>query len=110
MSGRIAGTNVTASATNGIAIANKGAVSGKQHIVMAVSAGFSATPAAPVLLQILDPDISPNVLLWENYVSQPNGWQFPNGIAVTPGHNVVAILLAGGSNVVGKVNLNVVTQ
>lgn len=106
MTDRIGGWNTTATATNAIAIAAKGAVAGKQHVVKAVSASFSAAPAAPVLLQIVDPDVSPNIVLWEGYVSQPNGWTFPNGISVTPGHNVIAILLAGGSALLGKVNLH----
>lgn len=102
----IGGWVARATATNAITIASKGAVANKQHIVYGVSASFSAAPAAPVLLQIVDPDISPNVVLWEGYISTPWAPTFEGGLSVTPSHNVIAILLAGGSGITGKVNLH----
>jgi hypothetical protein len=106
VSDRIGGWNVRASASNGIATAAKGGDANKQHVVYSVSASFSAAPSAPVLCQIVDPDVSPNTVLWEDYVSAPVVAAFPAGITVPVGHNVEAILGAGGSTIVGKVNLH----
>ncbi len=106
MAGEIGGWSVTASKTNAPAVAEKAGVAQRQHVIYGISASFSAAPAGPVLLQIIDPDLSPNTVLWEDYVSTPIDRTFPAGICALIGHGIEVVLGAGGSAVVGKANIH----
>lgn len=106
-----AGWNVPAASVAGFpAVALKPAQSGKQHIIYAVDAEFSAAPSAPVLLTIVNPDVSPNTVYWQGFVPVTNDLDktFPKGVTIEPGAAVAAVLSANGS-LVGRVNLHGVT-
>lgn len=105
---RIAGWTVTASASSAVATATKAAQGSKQHIIYGIDASFSAAPGAPVLMQILDLSVSPSVVVWEGYTAGLVPVQFKQGLAITPGAAVAAVLASGGS--IGKVNLHGVTM
>jgi len=102
-----AGWVVTATATAAVATATQAAPSGgnKTHILYGVDWGFSATPAAPVLLQIKDG----STVIWSTYVLAGDRRVFERGIAVTLGNAVSAVLASGGGSVVGYVNIDGVT-
>lgn len=105
---RIAGWSVAASASSAVATATKAAESSKQHIIYGVDAGFATTPGSPVLLQILEDDVSPATVLWEGYVTTPNSFTFKQGMKCGIGRQVSAVLQSGGA--VGKVNLHGITM
>ncbi len=104
---QIGGWNVLGSATNLPAIAEKVGVAAKQHIIYRLDASFSAAPAAPVLVSLVCPDVSPNTVLWSGYVSTATPWPitFSEGLPVPAGQGVEVVLGAGGSAVIGRVNL-----
>jgi len=98
------GWAVTASDTNAITTATKAAVSGKQHIVHAVSASFASTTSG-ILLQILDGV----TVVFEDYIYDSGKFEFPRGISITKGGACSAVLAASGG-AVQKVNLHGVTR
>jgi hypothetical protein len=105
---RIGGWNVTATSVGGLpAVAERPAEANKQHVVYGVSAQFSAAPAAPVALQIINPDVSPNTVYWQGLVPITNDLSeiFLAGICIETGASVAAVLSGNGS-LVGKVNLH----
>lgn len=105
---RIGGWSVSASATGLPAIAHKAAQANKQHVIYSLSASFSAAPSAPVLVSLVLPDVSPNTVIWQDYLPLTNApfeRNFPAGICIPIGQAVDAVLLANGS-LVGKVNLH----
>lgn len=111
MSDRIGGWGVSgASGANTPFDIVKGADAKKQHIIYGFSASFSATPSGPVLIQLLDPDVSPNTVLWEDYLSAADERTFSAGLCLPPGHNVMLAAAAGGSGVVVALNLHGVSR
>ena len=106
---RIGGWNVPASGTHVPLTAAKTAQAGKQHVIYAVQATFSTAPAAGVLCQIVDPDVSPNLVLWDGYLggsTTPPEKTFPAGLCAPMGHSVVAELADPGSGVTAKLSLH----
>src|SRR6185437_3375409 len=101
------GWTATGTATAATATATQAAPSGgnKTHILYGVDWGFSATPAAPVLLQIKDG----STVIWSTYVLAGDRRVFERGIAVALGNAVSAVLASGGGSVVGYVNIDGVT-
>lgn len=105
---RIGGWNETATSVAGLpAVALRKAEVNKQHIIYGVSAQFSAAPALPVLLAIVDPDISPNRVYWQGEVPVTNNLSeiFLAGICIETGAAVAAVLSSNGS-LLGTVNLH----
>lgn len=98
------GWAVTASDTNAVTTASKAAATGKQHVVYAVSASFASTTSG-ILLQIKDD----TTVIWEDYVYDSQPFEFPKGLAITPGNACSAVLAASGG-AIQKVNLHGVTQ
>lgn len=89
------------------AVAHKPAEANKQHIIFAVFANFSAAPAAAVLLQLVNPDVSPNEIYYSGYVPITNTGdiQFSQGVPMPIGAAVDAVL-AGNGSLVGRVSLH----
>lgn len=74
--------------------------SGKQHVLSGMSISFNGTPSTPVEVMVIDPDVSPNTLLWDGYVGQSRDVEFPGGIHVPPGHQVAVAVAAGGGSLI----------
>ncbi len=112
MSGEIGGWNVSGSAASGsVATAQKPALSQKQHIIYSISASFLAAPAGGILCQIVDPDVSPNTVLWEGYFGgavDPPERTFPRGICAPIGHSVAAYL--ANASTTAKVEMHGMTR
>lgn len=104
---RIGGWSVTASKGSAPVIAEKVGVVTKQHVIYGVSASFSAAPSAPVLIQIVLPDVSPNTVLWQDYIAVGNAYErtFPAGLCAPPGQSVEIIMGTNGS-LTGIVNMH----
>lgn len=96
---RTAGWNEADSATNDTATAAHSAETGNQHVITSVQGAFSA--AAIALLQIKDG----STVVWELYIHNADAVLFQGGIKGTRGNAVSAVLAAGGSGIVGKVNI-----
>lgn len=101
------GWTATATATAATATATKAAPSGGNttHVIQGVDWGFSATPAAPVLLQIKDG----STVIWSTYVLAADKKSWVRGLKITSGNAVSAVLASGGAAVVGIVNIDGVT-
>ncbi len=94
-------TAATATATQAAPTAPAGG-SPKVLVIFGVDASFSATPAAPVLLQVRDGAS----VIWSDYIGQNYQRQFQRGIRVTAGNAASAVLASGGASVIGWVNLD----
>lgn len=83
-----------------------------QHIVYGLSVSFSAAPAAGVLCQLLGPDVSPNVVYWEGYLSAAGmqGVDFPMGISIAQKSQVLLAVGAGGGSVKATANIHGITR
>lgn len=90
-----------ANATNDVATATHAAHAQRQHIVDAVDASFSDSTKSAVL-QIKDG----TTVIWQGKVHGSFSQQFPSGISITPAAACSAVLAAGGSAIVGYVNLH----
>jgi hypothetical protein len=109
MSGRIGGWVVNASASAAIATAEKDAVANKQHVIYALDVSFSATPAAPVRVELLSSSASPGTSLYVGYVLAARTILFPEGLCVAQNTAVAAVLSSGGA-VIGEINMHGVTR
>lgn len=96
---RIGGWSVTASKTGNPAVAEKVAQVNKQHVIYGISCSFSAAPSAPVLVQLINPDVSPNTVLWQDYIAVGNAYEklFLAGICMPIGASASLVLGANGS-------------
>lgn len=111
MSDRIGGWNANAvSASNAVVTAHKAAVASKQHVLTGFDVSFTAAPASPVLVQIYEPDLSPNVPIWSGYVTGAYTSKTFDGLTVAPGQGVSIDVGAGGNSVTTRVNLQGVTR
>ena len=91
--------------TNAIATATHAAKVRENHVVMSVSASFSAS--ATKLLQIKDG----STVVWEGYVYNSEHVPFPNGIEISQGSACSAVLAASGTGgVIGKINLTGISR
>lgn len=83
---------------------------GKQLIVYGIGMSFNGTPGTPVLAQLVDPDVSPNPVLWEGYVGQARDVTFEAGQAIPPGHAAALQLGAGGAALIGVATIHYVAK
>lgn len=83
-----------------------------QHIVYGISVSFSAAPAAAVLCQLVGPDVSPNVVYWEGYLSAAGTqtMDFPMGISIAPKSQVLLAIGSGGGSVKAAGNIHGITR
>lgn len=89
----------TANATNATATATHAAALGFTHYLTMALVSFSAAPAAPVLMTILDGAST----LGGFYVTQSQVFTFPRPLRMTNGNAVSVALPTGGAVVVGRV-------
>lgn len=83
-----------------------------QHIVYGIDVGFSGTPAAAVLVQLVGPDVSPNVVYWEGYlaIAGTQHIEFSKGISIAARSQVLLAIGAGGSGVKASGNIHGITR
>ncbi len=95
------------SPAGGPAVALKPGAPNKQHVIFGISGNFSAVPSAAVLLTLINPDVSPNTVLFTGYIPVTNGRdiQFSQGITMPIGASVAAVL-AGNGSLFGSVSIH----
>lgn len=93
------------------ATAHRPGQANKQHIIYSIDANFSAAPAAAVLVQLTNPDVSPNTIIWEGYLPITNGFSrdFAAGISCPIGASVDAVV-AGNGSLTAKINMHGITR
>jgi hypothetical protein len=103
-----AGWVVSAQGTNSTATATRSApsVAGFGNVVMGVTTSFSAATTTAASLTISDGASQIYSVLFSTGTTAPFSRTFAHGLKVTSGNACSASLSAGGSTIVGSVNLD----
>ena len=83
-----------------------------QHIVYGLSLSFSAAPSSPVYCTLIDPDVSPNQVYWQGYVSAAGVTpvDFPRGCTIHQGRQVAVVMGAGGGTAKATATIHGITR
>jgi hypothetical protein len=101
------GWSASSQATNSIATATKSAPAvGFNNVVMGVTTSFSASTTTAASLTISDGASQIFSVLFPTGTTAPFSRTFAHGLKVTSGNACSASLSAGGSTIVGSVNLD----
>lgn len=115
MGDRIGGWGIAGSSAAGAAssLEKPGQAAGstkRQHVVTGLSVSFSGTPSSPVLVQLVDPDVSSNAVYFSRYVLQGFDREFGAGICIPLGLGVTLQVGAGGGSLVATASLDGYTR